>query len=384
MKPLQKVEYPIVASGLPADDPANLPLVSVIIVNYNYGRFLRQAVASILAQTYSNLECIIVDNASTDESPEILDEIARSRPEIKIIRRASNGGQTPASLDGLAASAGAYVIFLDADDMLLPRGVEIHVLVHLSLRIHIGFTSGDMLQVANDQVVVSTGEELNRYIRSGKGKKADIFRPYQHPYGAAWPATELAQTLAEKIHYVAPLKTQWVWSPTSGNCYRRDALLLFSSHAALASLRTGTDMYFARGISALCGSVLIDEPVFNYRIHGGNIFTRHAQLNRILCYQPGGSGDNNDNAALMLIDHLAANAKLFAQNEALRWNFLVLLYRLDVPDPREELPRWAQKSRLAQQLVAHYVDLAPLLGSLRLKLLMLWLGVPLKLIKITT
>jgi hypothetical protein len=231
---------------------------------------------------------------------------------------------------------------------------------------------------------VSTGEELNRYIRSGKGKKRDIFRPYQHPYGTAWPATELAETLAEKIHYVAPLKTQWVWSPTSGNCYRRDALLLFSSHAALASLRTGTDMYFARGISALCGSVLIDEPVFNYRIHGGNIFTRHAQLNRILCYQPGGSGDNNDNAALMLIDHLAANAKLFAQNEALQWNFLVLLYRLDVPDPREELPRWAQKSRLAQQLVVHYANLAPLLGSLRLKLLMLWLGVPLRHIKITT
>ncbi|MGB7044366.1 MAG: glycosyltransferase, partial [Methylocella sp.] len=49
-----------------------LPLVSVIVVNFNYGRFLRAAVDSVFGQTYPNIECIVVDNASTDESGPVL------------------------------------------------------------------------------------------------------------------------------------------------------------------------------------------------------------------------------------------------------------------------------------------------------------------------
>ena len=242
-----------------------LPLVSVIIINYNYGRFLRQTVSSVLAQTYPKIECILVDNASTDESGEIIAALEAAHDSIKVLRRESNDGQTPASLDGLAASAGQYIIFLDADDALLPRCVETHIFVHLSLRIHVGFTAGDMLQVFSDEVVVSTGEAMNDFIRNGKGRRPRLFRPYRHPMDPHWPPPEL-DGMAEKIFYVPPLSNKWVWSATSGLCYRRDALLLLSDNEALAHLRTGTDMYFAHGIGALCGSVLIDEPLFVYRI----------------------------------------------------------------------------------------------------------------------
>ena len=78
-----------------------LPLVSVIVINFNYGRFLEAAVDFIFGQTYPNVECIVVDNASTDESPAVLDAIAARRPQAKNIRRAANDGQTPAALDGL-------------------------------------------------------------------------------------------------------------------------------------------------------------------------------------------------------------------------------------------------------------------------------------------
>ena len=77
-----------------------LPLVSVVIVNFNYGRFLGSLVDSIFAQTYANIECIAVDNASTDDSLQILAALAERHP-LKIIARGQNDGQTPASLDGL-------------------------------------------------------------------------------------------------------------------------------------------------------------------------------------------------------------------------------------------------------------------------------------------
>ncbi|WP_158304348.1 glycosyltransferase family 2 protein [Beijerinckia indica] len=358
-----------------------LPLVSVIIVNYNYGRYLRQAVASILEQTYERIECIIVDNASTDESGQILDEMEADNSPVTIIRRAHNDGQTPASLDGFKASNGAYVIFLDADDILLPRGVETHIFVHLSMRSHVGFTSGDMLQVEGDQIVVTGGNPFNDYIRSGKGIRQNLTRPYHHH--ADDPSTRnpgLDEIVLHKVHYVRPLAKNWVWSPTSGNCFRRDALRLFADNPSLATLRTGTDMYFALGISALCGSVLIDEPVFAYRIHGNNIFTRHAQLNRILCYDPGGSGDSNDQAKRFLVDHLVIHAKRFTQNTWLRLNFVLLLARLDQIDPDPSLPRWAARSRLAQRLVEHYSELEPILGFWKLRAMLLYKRVPLSII----
>ena len=77
-----------------------LPLVSVIVVNYNYGRFLRQTVDFVFAQNYPNIECIIVDNASTDDSSEIITDLAKRYPDITILRRADNAGLCIAATEG--------------------------------------------------------------------------------------------------------------------------------------------------------------------------------------------------------------------------------------------------------------------------------------------
>jgi glycosyltransferase involved in cell wall biosynthesis len=355
-----------------------LPLVSVIIINYNYGRFLGGAIRSVYAQTYANIECIAVDNASTDETPAILDALEREYSELRVIRRSSNDGQTPASLDGLAAAKGQYIIFLDADDLLLPTGVETHIFAHLSSRIPIGLTSGDMLQIVNgDEIVLSSGEELSRYVRRRFRLQPNFIRPYRHPFEPAWPASEWAKTIAAKMHFVRPLRAKWVWSPTSGNCFRRDALMMFSDSPALAHLRTGTDLYFAFGISGLTGSILIDEPVFAYRIHGGNIFSRRPQLNRTLSYSPGGHGDNNERAQLVLIDHLIANPKRFAPNGILILNFIALVLSLDKSNPDVTRPHWRRRSRAAAQSIDHVNVLQEALGSEAVTLLLVLLRVPL-------
>ncbi len=110
----------------------DLPLVSIIVVNYNYGRFLSAAVESICNQSYPNIELIIVDDASTDESSNVLDLLTDLYSDAKIVRRQENGGQSAASRSGFERSSGDYIIFVDADDMLL---VATHIFVHLSLRV---------------------------------------------------------------------------------------------------------------------------------------------------------------------------------------------------------------------------------------------------------
>jgi hypothetical protein len=351
-----------------------LPTVSVIVVNCGYAPCCRQAVESILCQTYPNVECVVVDDAAAGESSMDLADIKTQYPSVNVIRHADHERRAPAAADGLAVCRGAYVILLDANDILLPHCIEMHVFVHLSLRIHVGFTSGDMLQVANNEVVVSTGKEFNRHIQRRKKINRNFYRPYDHPCGANWSTKHLGPLLAEKIYFVPPLSGKRVSAPDSGNCYRRDALLLFSDNPALAGLRAGTGMYFARGIGALCGSVLIDEPVFAHRV-----CSRRAEINAILDNETARS-DNEVKARLLLIDHLVANAARFAPNYWLGLNFIAMIGLLDCRDPDPHLPPWARRSRLAQQLVAHYATIAPILGRTPVKLLMLCARVPLRII----
>ena len=344
----------------PSGPLTRLPLVSVIVVNYNYGRFLAEAVGSVFGQSYPHVQCIVVDNASTDETPDVLDALRARHPALLVIERATNDGQTPASLDGLAAARGQYVVFLDADDYLLPHCLDAHVFAHLSLRVHVGFTSGDMLQVVGHDVVVATGEESSRYVRSGRGARPALVRPYTATPN--WPPPDVARDIAARIHYVPPLKISWIWAPTSGLCYRRDALLLFADNSKLATLRTGTDLYFAFGCSGLSGSALIDEPLFAYRIHGGNIYTSRAQLDRTLNFTPGGHGDSNIKAQLYLVDHLVARAGRFTPNLILKLNFLTLLFKVDRGDTDRTLPRWARRSRAAQAIARDYDGFAATMG----------------------
>jgi glycosyltransferase involved in cell wall biosynthesis len=99
------------------------PLVSVIINNYNYGRFLQDAIDSALNQTYSHTEVIVVDDGSTDNSREILASYGdKITPVLK-----ENGGQASAFNAGFAASQGDIICFLDSDDIFLPEKVAIVV-----------------------------------------------------------------------------------------------------------------------------------------------------------------------------------------------------------------------------------------------------------------
>ncbi|MGH6812434.1 MAG: glycosyltransferase family 2 protein [Methylocella sp.] len=356
-----------------------LPLVSVVVVNFNYGCFLRAAVDSVFGQTYPNIECVIVDNASTDESGAVLRAIETRYANAKIVRRADNGGQTRAALEGFAASAGPYVIFLDADDLLLPDCVETHVFVHLSLRVHVGFTSGDMLQLAGDQVVLGTEHAFNQVMQTGRGTRSRAVRPYRHPFGETWPPPSFDCRVLERIRFLGPTK-RWIWSPTSGNCFRRDALCLFADNPALQTLKTGTDLYFCLGINAISGSVLIDAPVAVYRLHGANIYSQRPQLNHALCYEPGSAGDSNANARAILADHLVERADRFAGRGWFWRDFLWLLWRIDCENPDPGAPRWARRSRVAAALVKNYGSISPLLGRWSIKAWLALRLVPLKVI----
>lgn len=97
----------------------NKPLVSIIITNYNYGRFLAEAIDSALNQTYQPIEVIVVDDGSTDNSQQIIAKYGKQI--IPLLKE--NGGQGSAFNSGFAISRGEVICFLDADDVLLPSAI---------------------------------------------------------------------------------------------------------------------------------------------------------------------------------------------------------------------------------------------------------------------
>jgi glycosyltransferase involved in cell wall biosynthesis len=99
------------------------PLVSICIPSYNYARYLPHAIESALAQTYPNTEIIVVDDASTDDSMEVLERY-RSNPKVTIFRNEKNVTIAPNHNIAASHASGEYISFLSADDILLPTFLE--------------------------------------------------------------------------------------------------------------------------------------------------------------------------------------------------------------------------------------------------------------------
>ncbi|WP_299704161.1 glycosyltransferase [uncultured Pontibacter sp.] len=100
-------------------DPAALPLVSIICLCYNHERFIAEALDSVLAQTYPNLEIIIVDDCSTDNSVVIIQDYLQRYPQLSFISTGTNQGNTKAFNMAWRASKGEYIIDFATDDVLL-------------------------------------------------------------------------------------------------------------------------------------------------------------------------------------------------------------------------------------------------------------------------
>lgn len=104
-----------------------LPLVSVICLCYNHERFVEDAIRSVLNQTHKNIQLIVVDDASTDNSVNVIRNFVGSNPAVKFLALSENAGNCKAFNRGLALAKGSFIIDLAADDGLLPNRVEVGV-----------------------------------------------------------------------------------------------------------------------------------------------------------------------------------------------------------------------------------------------------------------
>jgi len=131
-------------------------LVSIVIPCYRGEKYLAQAIESCLAQTYPELEVIVVDDASPDRCAEIAQNYSQKDTRVRLIRRKRNGGVSRAFNTGFRAAKGAYYSRLAQDDLLLPTAME-RMVAYLSDHPNVGLVYGEMLKVDHE------GRPLERF-----------------------------------------------------------------------------------------------------------------------------------------------------------------------------------------------------------------------------
>lgn len=247
--------------------PCEPPHVDVVITCHNYRAYVEDAIRSVLAQTYRNWSCVIVDDASTDGSVEHISQLLETigDPRLRLLARSQNGGQIASFRDGFAAGDLPFVAFLDADDVWLPNFLAAHLSAHLNSLHSASLSSSDVLLVDRDRVVLSGTYVGLRKPRSG-----------EDPIGVAVPpgnrlgeVAGMAYSSEYPITYLGPRTHGWIWAPTSSMVFRRGVL-----EPVLAfpfKVRTGTDYLAATCAHMVAGSLLLSESLGLYRLHGANI-----------------------------------------------------------------------------------------------------------------
>ncbi len=248
---------------------AKQPLVSIVINNYNYDRFLAKAIDSALNQTYAPIEVIVVDDGSTDGSRDVLNRYARHI--IPVFK--SNGGQASAINEGVKAAAGEIICFLDADDLFEPEKVERVVdlfqqerLVDLPIILHNQFAAID----SDDK---DLGLNLSAEILAFPAREAAALSQFVKGYNAQTFFTceidrvcqpDRVYEFARRYRYVP-----YLGMPTSSiSMSRKMANLLFP--LPVNGSKISADELIVKG-SALIGEVYTTNlALTRYRLHGSN------------------------------------------------------------------------------------------------------------------
>lgn len=136
------------------------PLVSVIITTKNRQELLKRAIDSVLNQTYKNHEIIVVDDGSTDNTPEVVREYMKEYPNISYIRNETSKGACFSRNAGIRSAKGEFVTGLDDDDEFMPERIEKLLSIYDDKW---SFVFADMIVKTKTGEIVKTGEEIVRY-----------------------------------------------------------------------------------------------------------------------------------------------------------------------------------------------------------------------------
>lgn len=232
------------------------PLVSIIITHFNYSEFVRDAILSVLDQTYENWELVVVDDGSSPEHLDRLKAVMSECSDRRIrLHAIDNVGQVRAFFAGLDLTHGEFVCPLDPDDRYAPTYLEETVAAHLNDTVICPIAT-------TDQYLVRRGEVIGGcWMRHKQQRMLPTERGFSVDHGTA------------QLIYFPKHEPGWHWASTSGLMVRRSALNLIRPTGPL-NFDRALDCYLAFGLHALGGSLVLTKPLVYRSLHDRNSWIR--------------------------------------------------------------------------------------------------------------
>jgi len=270
------------------------PLVSICVTAHNYARFLPACIDSILQQSYQPVECIVVDDGSTDGTDVVLDSYG---DRIQVVRHEAARGQLAAIVSAFERARGQFVSFVDADDLLYRDSVAINIAAHVAPETYAAVSSSFQHIIDADGRVLATYPPLRMrsLLRLPKGS-------FSHSVISSSTTGPIPVTLYDPQ---ANCAHEWLWGTMSSMMFRRDAAALVLEGGPSA-FRICADAYLAQFCHALGGTLMIELPLGAYRRHGANNYATNAVIG---AYSPLSSGRHEDNPRPLIAAHIRAHQR---------------------------------------------------------------------------
>ncbi|MCV9387724.1 glycosyltransferase family 2 protein [Reichenbachiella ulvae] len=171
------------------------PLVSVICLCYNHVRFVLESLESVLNQSYRHIEMIIVDDASSDGSKEIIQNFLEEYPDVPFINLPNNVGNTTAFNQGLKMAKGKYVIDLACDDVMLPDRIEKQVAFFETQHERVGVIYSDAEYIDEEGKHIKFHFKKKRY----EAKEGDIYKDLIGDYFIPPPTMMMRKKVLDEL-----------------------------------------------------------------------------------------------------------------------------------------------------------------------------------------
>lgn len=244
----------------------NLPKVSFIVICHNFESYILDCLKSIKKQSYKNIEIIVVDDVSTDKSPQIIEEFAKKNNAV-FIKNPRNIGQLASFLEGLKYATGEFVCQIDGDDVLFGDYATVHVDVHLN--INVAMTSSGQIDIDDKNIIHSfgSGESPQNKEETIELEEKNYKELQEYCYLKAKKESGYSVKILprEKYNFAT-----WHWSPTTSAMMRKsvcDMLLLLKNPE---EIKITADKLVFSFVHLIGSSALIDKPLYAYRRHKSN------------------------------------------------------------------------------------------------------------------
>ena len=251
------------------EDFLKLPKVSFIVMTHNFSKYIYDCLSSIKNQTYKNIEIIVVDDCSKDDTVEKIKKFENENKKLSInfIQNEKNKGQLASFLSGLKIATGQFICAIDGDDVLFPEYCAMHIETHM--KTSVAMTTCRQAEIDENNIIHTLcsvdSPNKSQEIFEIDNKSFSDFQNYRHAVGLDTKGCSVKVLDNDKYSFAT-----WHWGPTTSAMMRKsvcDMLLLLDK---TRNLKITADKFIFSFCHLIGSSAVIYKVLYAYRRHGAN------------------------------------------------------------------------------------------------------------------